>query len=138
MSDDLANSMAISARGMRVQGARIRVDTENIANADTTATKPGGDPYRRKIISFQNQLDKTMGADLVSVKSITYDNKTPFASKYLPGNPGADKDGLVKMPNVNSLTEIMDVREAQRSYEANLGMIETGKSLIQRTIDLLK
>ncbi len=138
MSNDIMNSMAISAMGMRAQGARIRVITENIANADTTALKPGGDPYRRQIITFKNELDKKLDLDVVKVEGIRGDVKTPFVTKYMPGHPAADEKGYVKMPNVNSLIEIMDVREAQRSYEANLGMIEQARNMVLRTIDLLR
>ncbi len=138
MSNDIMNAMTISAMGMKAQGARIRVITENIANADTAALTPGGDPYRRQLISFKNEMDRKLGMDVVRVEGIREDVKTPFITKYMPGHPAADERGYVKMPNVNSLIEIMDVREAQRSYEANLGMIEQGRSLIQRTIDLLR
>ena len=138
MSNDILNSMTISASGMRAQGARIRVATENLANADTTSQTPGGDPYRRQTITFKNVLDKQIGADTVQVSRIAQDTKTPFVTTYAPDNPGADKTGYVKTPNVNSLTEIMDVREAQRSYEANLGMMDQSRSMIQRTVDMLK
>jgi flagellar basal-body rod protein FlgC len=138
MADQLFNSMKISAMGMKAQGARVRVITENIANADTTAVTPGGDPYRRQVITFKNELDRKNGLDLVQVNSINGDTKTPFTQKYIPGHPAADANGYVKMPNVNSLVEIMDVREAQRSYEANLGMIEQTRSMAMRTIDVLR
>jgi flagellar basal-body rod protein FlgC len=138
MSNDLQNASAIAASGMRAQGARIRVITSNIANADTTALQPGGDPYRRQIITFKEAMDKQRGVDVVKVDSIRQDNKTPFEEKYLPGHPAADARGLVKMPNVNPLIELMDIREAQRSYEANLGMIDQARAMVQRTIDLLR
>ena len=138
MTNEIMNAMSISAMGMKVQGTRIRVITENIANADTTALTPGGDPYRRQIITFKNQMDKTLGLDTVRVQGIYEDNKTPFLNKYMPDHPAADPNGYVKMPNVNALIEVADVREAQRSYEANLGMIEQGRQMIQRTIDLLR
>ncbi len=130
--------MKISAMGMRAQGARIRVATENVANADTTGVTPGSDPYRRQIITFKNAMDKEMGLKLVEVGDIEDDKKTPFEKKYIPDHPAADGDGYVKMPNVNMLIEIMDVREGQRSYEANLGMIEQAKNMVLRTIDLLR
>lgn len=138
MTSEILNAMKISAMGMKAQGTRLRVITENIANADTAGLKPGEDPYRRKIISFKNEMDKTQGVDLVRVDSVKPDMKTPFIDKYLPGHPAADANGYVKMPNVNTLIEVMDVREAQRSYEANLGMIEQARSLMMRTIDLLR
>lgn len=130
--------MAISAQGMRVQGARIRVISENIANADTAATTPGGDPYSRQIITFKNEMDRKMGHKTVRVDEIGEDKKTPFVLKYLPDHPGADENGYVKMPNVNPLVEMMDAKEAQRSYEANLTMIEQARNMAQRTIDVLR
>lgn len=138
MSSDILNSMKISAQGMRAQGTRIRVATENVANADTTGETPGSDPYRRQIITFKNALDKQLGFDTVKVSDIDVDRKAPFPSKFMPDHPAADETGYVKMPNVNMLVEIMDVREAQRSYEANLGMIEQAKTMVLRTIDLLR
>jgi flagellar basal-body rod protein FlgC len=138
MSNDILSSMKISAMGMKTQGARLRVITENVANADTTGLTPGSEPYHRQIITFKNELDKKMGVNLVSVDKIREDQKTPFPMKYMPDHPAANAEGLVKMPNVNSLIEIMDVKEAQRSYEANLGMIEQAKNMAMRTIDLLR
>lgn len=138
MSSDILNSMKISAQGMRAQGTRIRVVSENIANADTTGQTPGSDPYRRQIITFKNALDKQLGFDTVRVNDIEVDKKAPFPSKFIPDHPAADANGYVKMPNVNMLVEIMDVREAQRSYEANLGLIEQARSMVMRTIDLLR
>lgn len=138
MSNDIMSSMLISAHGMKAQGARIRVITENVANADTTGLTPGADPYRRQTISFKNELDRQQGMKLVNVEDISTDKKTPFEMKYLPDHPAADAQGYVKMPNVNTLLEMMDIREAQRSYEANLGMIEQARAMISRTIDLLR
>lgn len=138
MSNDIMSSMLISAHGMKAQGARIRVITENVANADTTGLTPGADPYRRQTISFKNELDRQYGMKLVDVEDISTDKKTPFEMKYLPDHPAADANGYVKMPNVNTLLEMMDIREAQRSYEANLGMIEQARAMITRTIDLLR
>lgn len=138
MSSDILNAMQISAHGMRAQGARIRVITENVANADTTGKTPGADPYRRQTISFKNELDKEMGVNFVEVDDIGRDMKTPFTLKFMPDHPAADGEGFVKMPNVNTILEIMDIREAQRSYEANLGMIEQSRTMISRTIELLR
>ncbi len=135
---NLWNSMTVSAMGMRAQGARIRVISENIANADTAANKPGGTPYQRKMISFKNELDRQLGMDVVKVDQIKPDTSKEFTTKYMPDHPGANEKGYVKMPNVNMLVEIMDMREAQRTYEANLGMIEQSRSMISRTIDLLR
>ncbi len=136
--DNLYAAMKASSMGMKAQGARVRILSENVANADTTGLTPGSDPYRRQTISFKNKLDREMDIKEVLVDKIGVDKKTPFELKYSPGHPAADANGYVKMPNVNSLIEIMDVREAQRSYEANLGMIEQSRSMVMRTIDLLR
>jgi flagellar basal-body rod protein FlgC len=138
MSSDILNAMKISAMGMKAQGTRLRVITENVANAETTGTNPKEDPFRRKIVTFKNEMDRADGIDLVSVDKISTDNTTKFPVKFMPGHPAADKDGYVRMPNINPLIEIMNVREAQRSYEANLGMIDQAKSMLARTIDLLR
>lgn len=138
MSSELLNAIKVSAMGMRAQGERVRVITENVANADTGATAPGETPYTRKTISFKNTLDRELGVDLVQVGSVGIDTKTPYEKKYMPGHPGADANGYVEMPNVNMMIEMMDIREAQRGYEANLSMIEQARSMIGRTIDLLR
>lgn len=138
MSNELFSAMKISAMGMRAQGTRIRVVTENIANANTTGQTPGADPYRRQTVSFKNEMNRELGIREVEVDKISTDRTTPFKLKFEPGNPGADENGYIKLPNVNSMIEVMDVREAQRSYEANLGMIEQTRSMISRTIDLLR
>lgn len=135
---DIWNTMMVSAYGMKAQSERARVISENIANVDTTALTPGGDPYRRKVISFENELDKQTQAHLVKVKNISADPNTDFALKYMPDHPAANTSGYVKMPNVNMVIELNDMREAQRSYEANLGMLETSKTMASRTIDLLR
>jgi flagellar basal-body rod protein FlgC len=134
---DLMESLMISAAGMRVQGERLRVISENIANVDSVSEVPGGDPYRRKTITFQNALDREMGIDLVKVKKVGLD-ASEFTRKYDPNNPAADKAGYVKLPNVNSLIEMNDMREAQRSYEANLKVIEVARGMLTRTIDILR
>lgn len=134
---DLMKSIKISAAGMKAQGERLKVISENIANADSVSPVEGGDPYRRKIVTFQNVLDRKLGADLVRVKGVELD-KSEFKKTYNPGHPGADKDGYVRMPNVNPLIEMMDMREAQRSYEANLRVISVSKNMLTRTIDLLR
>ena len=134
---DLMESLMISAAGMRAQGQRLRVVAENLANADSVAEVPGGDPYRRKTISFKNQLDRELGMETVQVSKVGED-PSDFRMKYDPGNPAADGKGYVKLPNVNSLIEMTDMREAQRSYEANLRAIEVARSMLQRTIDLIR
>jgi flagellar basal-body rod protein FlgC len=134
---DLMESLMISAAGMRVQGERLRVISENIANVDSVSEIPGGDPYRRKTITFKNALDREMGVNLVKVKKVGLD-PSEFTRRYDPSNPAADQSGYVKLPNVNTLIEMNDMREAQRSYEANLKVIEVSRGMLQRTIDLLR
>ena len=134
---DLMQSLMISASGMKVQGDRLRVVAENLANADSVAEVPGGDPYRRKVITFKNALDKELGLETVQVSKVGVD-QSDFRLKYEPGNPAADAKGYVKLPNVNSLIEMTDMREAQRSYEANLRAIEVARNMLQRTIDLIR
>ncbi|MEE2745565.1 MAG: flagellar basal body rod protein FlgC [Pseudomonadota bacterium] len=135
--DDLMSSLKISAAGMKVQGTRLRVISENLANVDSLPTGPGKSPYRRKNIIFQNVLDRELGLNKVEVKKIGVD-KSEFKSKFDPNHPAADDKGYVKAPNVNTLVEVMDMREAQRSYEANLTAIRSARSMMQKTIDLLR
>jgi flagellar basal-body rod protein FlgC len=130
-------ALNVSASGMKAQGTRLRVISENIANQDSVGTTKGADPYRRKTIIFRNILDKTTGATLVHVNKIGLDDSA-FKLAYEPYHPLADDDGYIKRPNVNGLIEMMDMREAQRTYEANLTVIESSKKMIQRTIDLLR
>jgi flagellar basal-body rod protein FlgC len=138
MGSELINAMAISSSGLRAQGTRIRVITENVANANTTGTTPGADPYRRQTITFKNEMDKNLGVRTVGVDDIGQDTKTPFSLKFMPDHPAADENGYVKMPNVQPLIEMMDIQEAQRSYEANLGMIEQSRAMMRQTIDMLR
>ena len=138
MSSEILNAMQISASGMRSQGTRIRVLAENVANSNTTGDTPGADPYRRHTISFKNELDRDTGVRTVHVDEIGQDMESEFPLKYMPDHPAANNEGYVKMPNVKSLIESMDIREAQRSYEANLGMIEQSRTMLTRTIDLLR
>ncbi len=134
---ELLKSMLISAAGMRTQGQRMQIISENIANAESLPNKPGEEPYRRKLISFRNKLDRELDVRLVEVSKISKE-KGEFKKRLDPNHPAADEDGYVKMPNVNSLVEMMDMRQAQRSYEANLNMVETAKKMLTRTIDLLR
>ena len=133
---DLLDAMTQAAKGMKAQGARMRVISENIANADTTAKVPGQLPYQRKVITFKSLLDKASGQREIAVDKIRTD-QSDFIMKYDPSHPAADKNGYIKMPNVNPLVEMMDMREAQRSYEANLGVIDMAKGMLMRTLDLL-
>ncbi len=134
---DLSTAMAVAASGMRAQSSRMRTISENIANANSTATTPGADPYRRKVATMQTEFDRTLGATMVEAGKPVED-MSDFREQYDPGNPGANKQGYVKMPNVNALIEIMDMREAQRSYEADLTVMEASKTMMSRTVDLLK
>lgn len=115
----------------------MRVVAENLANADTAPEKLDGEPYRRKMVTFKNALDRTMGVNKVSVSGITTD-PTNFEKKYDPGHPAADDRGYVKMPNVKTMVEMMDMKQAQRSFEANLSVIQSAKTMLQKTIDLLR
>jgi flagellar basal-body rod protein FlgC len=134
---DLNASMVIAASGMRAQSSRMRTIAENIANANSTASTPNGDPYRRKVATVKSDFDRDLGASLVQAGE-PIDDMSEFRSQYDPGNPAADKQGYVKLPNVNPLVEVMDMREAQRSYEADLNVMEATKSMLARTVDLLK
>jgi len=133
----LEKSMIVSAAAMKAQGTRLRVIAENVANANSTADRPDGDPYRRKIVTFHNVLDRELGMRVVEVRRIRGD-ESDFKLQFDPQHPAANKDGYVKTPNVNSLIEMTDLREAHRSYEANLNMIEVSKSMLSRTLDLLR
>lgn len=134
---DLGDAMRVSAAGMKVQGSRMRLVAQNLANAESTALTPGGDPYRRQTITFQNVLDREAGLELVEVARVGTD-RSDFERRFEPGHPAADADGYVLMPNVNPLLEMMDLREAQRSYEANLNAMGLARSMLQRTLDLLR
>jgi flagellar basal-body rod protein FlgC len=134
---DFTRSMGIATSGLRAQAGRMRVISENIANADSTASTAGGEPYRRKVPTFVNQLDRVLDAKTVSMGAIKRD-QSDFRTKYEPSNPAADANGYVKYPNVNPLVEMTDMRDAQRSYEANLNIISATRRMIQRTLDILK
>jgi flagellar basal-body rod protein FlgC len=134
---DLANSMSISAAGLKAQGERLRVISENVANAGSTALTPEGEPYRRKLVTFGNELNRELGASMVAVQKVTRD-LTEFNLRYQPGHPAADASGYVKTSNVNTLVEMTDMREAQRSYEANLKVLQAARGMLERTIDLLR
>ena len=134
---DFLKSISIAASGLRAQAGRMRVISENIANADSTATTQGGDPYRRKMPSFRSEVDRALDARVVALGRIQTD-QSDFRLKYEPGHPAADANGNVKYPNVNSLVEMTDMREAQRSYEANINVISASRRMIQRTIEILK
>jgi flagellar basal-body rod protein FlgC len=134
---DLTSAMTIAAAGMKVQSARLRVTAENLANAESTARVPGGDPFRRKTVVFASRRDREAGVELVDVRGYGVD-PTDFELRHQPGHPGADATGYVKYPNVNPLVELADMREAQRSYEANLNALQLARAMIGRTLDLLR
>ena len=134
---DLYKAMAVSASGMKAQGTRLRVIAENLANANTTAETPGDLPYRRKVVTFQNALDRQLDVDTVRVAKIDVDKKD-FERRYDPSHPSADADGYVFAPDVSSVVEALDMREAQRSYEANLSVIDSARQMLMRTIDILR
>ena len=137
MTMDFIKSLAIAASGMRAQAGRMRIITENLANADSTAQQAGGDPYRRKIVTFSSSFDRVLDAQVVKLGSVATDH-SDFLVKHEPSNPAADAKGDVKYPNVNSLVEPTDMRDAQRSYEANLNVITATRRMLQKTIDILK
>lgn len=135
--DSLSTVISIASSGMRAQGERLRVVSENVANADTTSSEPGGDPYRRKLISFSEMVDEGMNASLVGVSEISED-KSGFSVRFDPAHPSADENGFVKLPNVNPLIEMANMREAARSYEANMSMLENARGMRSQLLDLLK
>jgi flagellar basal-body rod protein FlgC len=134
---DLRDSLTVAAAGMKVQGARIKVIAENMANSDSTAETPNDLPYRRKVITFENAMDRQLGVEMVRVHKIDKD-RSDFQRRYDPTHPSANSEGYVLFPNVNPLIEANDMREAQRSYEANLSVIEASKTLLMRTIEILR
>lgn len=135
--DPLLASMRTAASGLQSQSMRIRVVSENLANAESTGSTPGADPYRRKLVSFEAMLDDVTGANIVNVGHIVRDRQ-PFHTELLPGHPAADASGYVKKPNVNMIVEVADLREANRSYEANLQVIKQARDMMSMTIELLK
>lgn len=134
---EFLKSMLIASSGMQAQAGRMRIVAENIANAQSTGLKPGDDPYRRQIPTFRAALDRAEGVKLVEMGRIVRD-QSPFVKRYDPNHPAADEEGYIDTPNVNALVEMMDMREAQRSYEANLTVISASRSMLNQTVDLLK
>ena len=134
---DFLKSIAVAASGIRAQAGRMRIISENIANAESTAATPGGDPYRRRIVTFRDEIDCELDARVVKLGQVATDTSA-FRVRYEPDNPMADAKGDVKYPNVNALVEITDFRDAQRSYEANINVISSTRRMLQRTIDILK
>jgi flagellar basal-body rod protein FlgC len=134
---DFLKSISIAASGLRAQAGRMRILSENLANADSTAQAPGTDPYRRKIPTFSSEIDRTLDARVVALGRVRNDT-SDFRLKYEPGHPSADGNGNVRYPNVNPMIEMTDMREAQRSYEANINVIGATRRMIQRTLEILK
>ena len=134
---DFLRSLSIAASGLKVQSGRMRIISENIANADSTSNVAGGTPYQRKIPTFKSRFDHELGAQVVELGRIERD-RAPFETKYEPGHPAANAAGYVLAPNVNSLVEQMDLREAQRTYEANLGVISATRRMVARTLEILR
>jgi flagellar basal-body rod protein FlgC len=134
---DFIKTLAIAASGLRAQAGRMRIISENIANADSTPSSPGADPYRRRVPTFHAEFDRALDVQLVELGKVQTD-QSDFRLKYEPGHPAADANGNVKYPNVNPLVEMTDMREAQRSYQANINVVTATRRMLQRTIDILK
>ena len=137
MADPLLTTVRIASSGLEAQSLRLRVIAENMANAEATGRTPGSDPYTRKVITFESELEEAANATLVRVSSIER-NRTPYRVEHLPGHPAADAQGFVRFPNVNLVVEAADMREANRSYEANLQAIRQAREMINMTLDLLR
>jgi flagellar basal-body rod protein FlgC len=135
--DPLVSALKVSASGLEAESTRLRIVSENIANARSTGDTPGTDPYRRKTVSFAAEIDRASGASTVEIQRLGTDD-SEFSVEFDPGNPAADDKGMVKLPNVNVLIEMADMREANRSYEANLQTTKQARDLISATIDLLR
>lgn len=137
MVDPLTASSRTAASGLEAQSMRMRIISENLANMESTGATRGSDPYRRKLVTFEAALDRLSGADLVTASRVIRDEK-PFRLEFQPGHPAANEAGYVKLPNVNMIVEAADMREANRSYEANLQVIKQTREMVSMTIDLLK
>lgn len=137
MSNDLSSTMAVASSGLRAQSTRMKVIAENIANASTTPNTPDEKPYQRQVVSFKNEFDRSLGVHKVKIDGVRKDNSA-FIRKFDPSHPAADKDGYIQTPNVKPIMESMDMREAQRAYEANLNVIESSRSMLLKTIELLR
>lgn len=134
---NLSVAADIAVSGMKAQSERLRIISENMANADSVGIRPGEDPYRRQVVTFKNYVDQETGAEMVKVDKVIKD-ESQFEKKYAPNHPAADAQGYVSLPNVNPLVEMMDMKEAQRSYEANLSMVQTSRDMSSKVLDILK
>ncbi len=137
MAGNLSLSADIASSGMKAQAERLKVISQNMANVDSVSAEPGGEPYRRQVVSFQNYIDPETGAQKVRVDKIVKD-MSPFEKKYDPNHPAADANGYVSLPNVNTLVQMMDMKEAQRVYDANLNMLKTAREMNSSVLDILK
>lgn len=137
MAGNLSVSADIAVSGMKAQAERLRVISENMANADSVGIRPGEDPYRRQVVTFKNYVDEATGAQLVKVDKVLPD-RSPFQMKYMPDHPAANAEGYVAMPNVNPLVEMMDMKEAQRAYDANMNMMKTAREMNSSVLDILR
>lgn len=137
MAGNLSVSADIAVSGMKAQSERLRIISENMANADSIGIRPGEDPYRRQVVTFKDYIDKETGASMVKVNKVVKD-ESPFEKKYEPNHPAADAQGYVSLPNVNPLIEMMDMKEAQRSYDANLAVMQTAREMNSKILDVLK
>ena len=137
MAGNLSVSADIAVSGMKAQAERLRVISENMANADSVGIRPGEDPYRRQVVTFKNYVDEATGAQLVKVDKVLPD-RSPFQMKYMPDHPAANAEGYVAMPNVNPLVEMMDMKEAQRSYDSKMSMMQTARYMNIKILDVLK
>ncbi|MEW6438193.1 MAG: flagellar basal body rod protein FlgC [Pseudomonadota bacterium] len=137
MIDPIEAAIDVATSGLEAHSTRMRVISENLANAESTASTPGANPYTRKTVSFEDEMDQASGADLVKVKAIGVD-RSPYRVEYDPGNPAADANGFVKLPNVNLITEMADMREANRSYSANIQVVKQARELFTMTVDLMR
>jgi flagellar basal-body rod protein FlgC len=134
---DFLKSISIAASGLRAQAGRMRIIAENIANSESTPQGPGTDPYRRRIPTFRSEVDRALDARVIAMGPVRTD-QSDFRVRYQPGHPAADATGHVRYPNVNSMIEMTDMREAQRSYEANVNVVSATRRMIQRTLEILK
>ncbi|PIP00797.1 flagellar basal body rod protein FlgC [Pleomorphomonas carboxyditropha] len=134
---DFLKTLMISSAGLKVQTGRMRIIAENVANADSVASTPGGDPYRRQVPTVTSKFDKELGAEMVRLGKVVPD-RSDFEVKYEPNSPAADASGNVKYPNVSPLVEMVDMQSAQRTYEANLNVVSSTRSMLQKTIDILR
>jgi flagellar basal-body rod protein FlgC len=134
---DFTKSIGLATTGLKAQQGRMRIIAENIANADSVGVRPGADPYRRKVATFERRFERELGATGVKLGRVQKD-QSEFRTRHDPGHPAADQNGFVKLPNVNGTIETMDLREAQRSYEANLNVVTATRRMIQRTLDMLR